>query len=207
MPPGLGAGHAGGAPLPPAGAGLVPLGGAGHGQAAPGAPPAGAPVNPPVAIGLNSGDPAGAAAPAGLGAAPGVAAPGVPVGVGEGFEGVPGGGGGAGLNFGEKGTLEYVVQKLLHMAKTGDYSDADDIISDKAKSLAAEMRDARLTPAQIESFKATFEKADFLSRKAAGGGTQFSFRAGQNQIVQILVVKEGSNFRVKEVKIQDGRKK
>lgn len=170
--------------------------------AVPGGAVAGAPVAIPLGGGADSGDQPN---PAAIPGAPGVA-------LGAGEDGVPVGPGGPGgnqaQNLGEKGSLEYAVRKLIAMAQTGDYSGAEEIISEKAKNnLAAAIRDAKLTASQIESFKAIFDKTDLISRKATGGGQQFSLRAGQNQIVQILVVKEGNYFRVKDVKIQDGNRK
>jgi hypothetical protein len=105
-----------------------------------------------------------------------------------------------------KGTMEYAVQMLMKMAKTGDYSEANEIISEKAKGVAGNIRGNELTEEQIEAYKTAFD-LNYLSRKNVGTGIQFTFQNRENKIFTIVVVKEEGVFRIKEVTIRDGKKK
>jgi hypothetical protein len=95
---------------------------------------------------------------------------------------------------------------LMQMAKTGDYSEAEEIISEKAKGIAGTIREQQLTEEQIEAYKTAFD-LNFLSRRNVGTGIQFTFQNKENRIFTIVVVKEGSTFRIKEVTIRDGKKR
>lgn len=230
--PGPSSAHAGGTANPAAVnlAGPMPLaagpssahaGGTAANGAAPAAPvpmpagghatPPGANVNPVAAA-----DPAAGGNPAGVnpgrtpaeamaanlaGANPGV---GNPAAVGE--PGNPQGGqGGASSITGDPGSIEYAISKLISMAKAGDYTGVETIISEKAKGLAAEFREQDLKPTQVENYKTTFDGLQPLNRRAAGGsGVQFTLKKGET-FVQITLAKENGSFKIKELQVRDGK--
>jgi hypothetical protein len=137
--------------------------------------------------------PGDAAAGAVPGAVPGTA----PVG----GEGGPGGQGNQ-QQLGPKGSPEYAIQRVMQMAKSGDYSGADEVISKKAKGLAAGMRNGDLTSSQLDSFKTSFDNLQYLSRKASGGsGMAVNYAQGNSTVYTFTVIKEeGGTFRVSDIK-------
>ncbi len=149
---------------------------------------ANAPDNPAAA---NPANPAAANAGAAVAAAPGEAAAG-----GEGKNGQS-------EITGAVGSIEYVIQSLIAMAKSGNYDGVDNIISEKAKGLAANVREGNLPSTQIEAFKTKFDKLTPLSRKNVGSGLQYNFKQGTT-LISITVSKENGTFRVKELTIRDG---
>ncbi|GIX03066.1 MAG: hypothetical protein KatS3mg113_0072 [Planctomycetaceae bacterium] len=152
----------------------------------PGAPPEGMP-QPQVGLpGLQAGGPPAGTLPGG---------PDVPQGEG----GRPGGP----AITAERGSMEYAVMKLFQMAQTGDFSGADEVISDKARGLADDIRLGKVNSSQLASLKTTFEKVEFINRRPSGGGVQLSFSGGGNKVIQVTVFKEGSVFRVRDLKIVD----
>lgn len=93
------------------------------------------------------------------------------------------------------------------MAKSGDYTGIDSIVSEKAKGLAADFREQDLKPTQIESYKVTFDGLQPLNRKAAGGSSiLFTMKKGET-IVQVTLAKENGIFKIKEMQIRDGKVK
>lgn len=202
------AGH--GALTPPAGAN--PAGAAPAAHVAPNPALAGnVPAQPGTVPAAHVGAAAGPALAAGAPAAP--AAPGEPMpAAGNPNPGQPAnaaganGTGGASTITGEPGSIEYVLSKLISMAKAGDYTGIESIISEKAKGLAAEFREQDLKPTQIEAYKVTFDGLQPLNRKAAGGnGIQFTMKKGET-FVQVTLVKENGTFKIKEMQIRDGKK-
>jgi hypothetical protein len=114
--------------------------------------------------------------------------------------------GGASAITGEPGSTDYVLSKLIAMAKSGDYTGIESIVSEKAKGLAAEFREQDLKPTQIEAYKVTFDGLQPLNRKAAGGnGIQFTMKKGET-FVQVTLIKENGSFKIKEMQIRDGKK-
>ena len=106
------------------------------------------------------------------------------------------------------GTPQHPVQQLIKMAKAGDYTGASEIISDRAKALAATIRDDKLTDAQKESFKTSFDNLTQSSSKAVGPtGGQVTFRNPQSQFVAFTIAKEGDVFRIRELSIREGTKR
>ena len=93
------------------------------------------------------------------------------------------------------------------MAKSGDYSGIESIISEKAKGLAGDFRMQDLKPTQIEAYKVTFDGLQPLSRRNAGNnGIQFTMKKGDT-VVQATLVKENGSFKIKELQIRDGKLK
>lgn len=93
------------------------------------------------------------------------------------------------------------------MAKSGDYTGIDSIISEKAKGLAATFREQELKPTQIEAYKVTFDGLTPLNQRAAGStGRMFTLKKGET-FVQITVAKENGSFKIKELQIRDGKVK
>lgn len=186
-----------GAPTPP---GFVPgANPAATPAAAHGAPtPPGNP-NPAEAVaGAGATNPAEAMANNLAGANPGAANPGAPDG--------QGGQGGVNAITGEPGSIEYAISKLIVMAKAGDYTGVETVISEKAKGLAAEFREQDLKPTQIENYKTVFDGMQGINRRAVGGnGVQFTFRKGETTIQFVLAKETGGVFRIKELQIRDGK--
>lgn len=178
-------------PAAPAGT-PTPAGGAANIAANPGiSAPVGAPAGDPAQAALNAG------APGNIPGAPAAGAPGAP--------GAPGAGGGANAITGEPGSVEYVISKLISMAKSGDYTGIETVISEKAKGLAGEFREQDLKPTQIENYKTTFDGLQLLNQRAAGNtGRMVTFKKGET-VVQVTVAKENGSFKIKELKIQEGK--
>lgn len=149
-----------------------------------------------------AGDAAAMAAANAANAAGGAAQPGAVAGAGSG----EGGAGQGTAPQAQKGTLEYAILKLAEMAKSGNYEGVDEIISERAKNLAATIRDGELTEGKIESFKTTFDKLELFSSKSASGGRQFILKNSQGQLLQFLVIKEGQEFVIRDFMIRDAKK-
>lgn len=179
-------------PAAVAGAAATPA--AAHGAAT----PPGA-VDPALALAAGN-------APGNLAANPGGAAAANPGAINPGAPDGQGGQGGGNAISGEPGSIEYVISKLVAMAKAGDYTGIDSIVSDKAKGLAAEFRSQDLKPTQIECYKTTFDGMQGTNRRAAGGnGVQFTFKKGETTIQITLVKETGGIFKIKELQIRDGK--
>jgi hypothetical protein len=179
-----------------------------HGQGALADPAAIPGPGDAAAIGLaipTAGAAHGGAGSAGVPGADGLAGFAGPGGI-PGAEGQPEGGGAQQQQF-PIGTMQYPVQKLMQMAKAGDYTGADEIISDKAKALAGTIRDNELSDEQTEAFKTTFDNFAQTGEKNTGTGKQVTFRNGQNQFLQFTVVKEGQVFRIRDLVIRESTKK
>lgn len=116
------------------------------------------------------------------------------------------GGQGGQQQIGPKGSIDYAIQTLMQMAKKGDYSEAAEVISEKAKGLAGDIRSNKLTEEQIESYKTAFDLIPLGSRNL-GTGIQVAAQNKENKLFTFVVVKEGAIFRIKDVKISDGKKK
>lgn len=176
------------------------------------AQPAAAATNP-AAHAAAAGNPvaANAAAPAAMPADPNAAnagapaaAPGAP-GQGGPGPGEPAGGTTPGAEL-QKGTFDYPFQKLMAMAKAGNFVDANDIIVDRAaKGLASELLKGDLTPAKLESLKDMLGDLKPFSRRNAGGGVQVTLQNGKSQYVQVIIVKDGKDFKIKDIQVRDGK--
>lgn len=198
-------------PIIPGGAHTAHAGAGATSAPVPGANPAAGnipaqPTTPAAHIGAAGtlGDAAAANAAAGgnsIPAQPG-AVPGQP---GEGAQGQ--GANGASAITGEPGSIDYVLSKLVAMAKAGDYTGIDSIVSEKAKGLAATFREQELKPTQIEAYKVTFDGLQLLNQRAAGStGRMYTLKKGET-FVQITVAKENGSFKIKEMQIRDGKVK
>ena len=106
----------------------------------------------------------------------------------------------------QKGTLEYAIIKLSEMAKTGNYDGVEELISERAKGLAASIRKGELTEEKIESYKSSFEGLELYSTKASGNGRQFILKNRDGKLLQFLVVKEGDDFVIRDFSMRDAKK-
>ncbi len=170
---------------------------AAHGAGGAAVPPAGALAGQAFAPmpGAEAGDPAAAMAAANAG------------------RGAPGAGGPAGAEGGAgttealppAGSIEYAIMKLAQMAKEGKYEEAKEIISTRAKGLAATIREGELTDSKIEALKTSFEGMELFSRKSVGNGVQFVVKNNRNQFLTFVVVKEGPEFVLREFTVREGK--
>ncbi len=91
------------------------------------------------------------------------------------------------------------------MAKAGDYTGADDLISSRAKGLAATIRSGEMNNAKIESLKTTFDGLELFNRKNANGGLQFVLKNKSGQLLQFVIIKEGPDFVIRDFVVRDAK--
>lgn len=106
----------------------------------------------------------------------------------------------------QPGTLDYLWQKLISMAKSGNYDGADEILSEKAKGVANDMLKNSLPEDKVESYKKLFDNLQPLSAKAVGSGKQFVFRHANGTLITVVVGKDGAAFKIRDVQIKEGKK-
>jgi hypothetical protein len=107
----------------------------------------------------------------------------------------------------QRGSQEYPVVMFFNMAKSGNYALAEDVISSKAKGLAASVRLGDLSDEKIETYKESFAAPKFLSRRNVSTGVQFTFDTKPGEQAVFVVVKDGANFVIKDLKIGSGNTK
>jgi hypothetical protein len=103
----------------------------------------------------------------------------------------------------QKDSIEYPIVTFFGMAKTGNYSQSEEIISAKAKSkgLAAMIRAGDLSDEMVSTYQTSFANPQFVNRKSVGTGVQFTFNTAPGETATILVAKEGATFVIKEIEL------
>lgn len=124
---------------------------------------------------------------------------------GEGGAAADGGGGSAPASQAKKGTLEYPVLRLAEMAQAGEYKGVDALVSERAKGLAATIREGNMNSAKIETLKTSFDSLELMSRKATGTGAQFTLKNRRGQLLQVQVGKEGTDYVIKDITVRESK--
>lgn len=200
VPPGVaGAFPTGSGPTPP---GAVPPAGAfpGAGHGGPGGSiagfPGGAAAVPPGA------DPAAAAANGFPGAVPGAGVP------GSGIPGAEGAGGTGQIPEFPKGSAEYAVQKVVLAIISGKLDGLDEVISEKARGLVAELRDGTVDPEKLIELKEQFAQPSLAGQpKNNGTSKTVNLRNPSGDTLSFTVARERGEetYKVNALTIRPGK--
>jgi len=103
----------------------------------------------------------------------------------------------------QKGTPQYPIAKFFAMAKSGNYAEAEEIISSKARGLASSVRKGDLSDETVSAYQTTFTdpQTQYLSEKPSNGGMLYTFKTTPGDTATFTVVKEGPKFVIKELKL------
>ena len=74
-------------------------------------------------------------------------------------------------------------------------------IGKRAKGDLAAIRDGKVSEKKMAELKTTFAKPQLINTKRVPGGTQVNLRSG-NQIINLVIKKEGDKFKVTEMKFR-----
>jgi hypothetical protein len=167
-------------------------------------PMPGANANPagPAAVGHNPATPM-----------PGVAQPGAAVGAQPGA--VPGADGTvAGTQSGnraqqyEEGTPERVVMEFADAIEIGDLEAAGKLISDRARSTLASVRDGTISENELAKLQAYTETLDRVANpRNSGNSVQISYNGGSSKVLTFKVQKTSGGFQISELEIRDKPKR
>lgn len=124
---------------------------------------------------------------------------------GEGGAAGDGAGSSAPASQAKKGTIEYPILRLAEMAQAGEYKGVDALVSEKAKGLAATIREGNMNSAKIETLKTSFDSLELMSRKATGTGAQFTLKNRRGQLLQVQVGKEGPDYVIKDITVRESK--
>jgi hypothetical protein len=120
----------------------------------------------------------------------------------------PVGPGGEGANPGgapqetvQRGTPQYPVVRFFAMAKSGNYAEAEEVISSKARGLANSVRKGDLSDETVSAYQTSFANPQFVTEKPGVGGVQYTFSTVPGETATFTVVKEGTKFVIKELKL------
>jgi len=95
---------------------------------------------------------------------------------------------------------------FFNMAKTGNYAQAEEVISSKAKGLAGSVRSGDLSDEKVDAYKASFATVpQYVSSRNMGTGIQVLYRTVSDETATFLVGKEGTDFVIKEFKLTAGK--
>jgi len=157
--------------------------------------------------GLNPGSEAGLNPGSESGFGPGTPGPGYGDGAdpegGEG-SGYPGGAGGGGSRQPQAppaGTPEHPAFHVVLGLMNGKTDGLAAHIGKRATGTLASVRLGKLTEKQTAELKETFAQPQLISVKSVSGGKQVNLRSGK-QIIQLTVKKEGTAFKVTDMKIR-----
>jgi len=87
------------------------------------------------------------------------------------------------------------------MTQSGNYAQAEEVISPKAKGTARTVRMGDLSDETIASYKESFAQPKFLSGRNVSTGIQYTFETAKGEKAVFVVAKEGQNFVIKDLKI------
>jgi hypothetical protein len=101
----------------------------------------------------------------------------------------------------QKGTPEYPVVQFFNMARSGNFAEADEVISSKARGLAGAVRKGDLSDETVAAYQASFANPQVTRQRSTGTGFEFAFSTAPGETATFTVVKEGTKFVIKELKL------
>ncbi len=132
--------------------------------------------------------------------------------------GVPNGAGGPGAPEGSsaagqapqfpKGSAEYAVQKIVLAIISGNLDGLDEVISEKARSLLAELRDGTIDPGKVDELKEQFAQVQLAGQpKNNGSSKTINLRNATGDFFSFTVAREKNEevYKVNSLSIRPGK--
>jgi hypothetical protein len=126
-------------------------------------------------------------------------------GAAPGVEGGPAGqaGGNRAQQF-EEGTPERVVMEFADAIESADLEAAGKLISDRARSTLATVRDGTISENELTKLQAYTETLDRVANpRNSGNSVQISYNGGSSKVLTFKVQKTSSGFQISELTIRD----
>jgi hypothetical protein len=104
----------------------------------------------------------------------------------------------------EEGTPERVVMEFADAIEIGDLEAAGELITDRARSTLATVRDATISEnelAKLQAYTATLDRV--ANPRNSGNSVQISYNGGSSKVLTFKVQKTSSGFQISELTIRD----